>query len=120
MPRPYSVDLRERAVAAYKRGGSTLEQVATEFSVCEKTLAHWLKLEDETGSLAPRPRGGGNFSALHGQVAETLKQQVRTRPDATVQEHFETLAAHTQVHTSRSAVMRALRREGLKLKKSRS
>jgi transposase len=120
MPRPYSVDLRERAVAAYKRGGRTREEVAAEFSVCDKTLAHWLKLEAETGSLEPRPKGGGNFSALQGEVLETLEHQVRMRPDATVQEHFETLVAQTHVHTSRSAVMRALRRQGLGLKKSRS
>lgn len=120
MPRPYSVDLRERAVAAYRRGGRTLEEVAAEFSVCDKTLSHWLKLEAETGRLKPRPRGGGHFSPIQGEVLETLRRQVRMRPDATVQEHFEALVARTQVHTSRSAVMRALRRQGLGLKKSRS
>lgn len=59
MPRPYSMDLRERAVAAYKRGRRTLEEVAAEFSVSEKTLSHWLKLEAETGSL---DRGAGATS----------------------------------------------------------
>lgn len=120
MPRPYSVDLRERAVAAYRRGGRTMEEVAAEFSVSAKTLSHWLKLEDETGRLEPRPRGGGNFSALQGEVLETLKGQVRIQPDATVQEHLEALVARTEVHTSSSSVWRALRREGLRLKKSRS
>jgi transposase len=120
MPRPYSVDLRERVVAAYRRGGRTLEEVASEFSVCDKTLSHWLKLEAETGGLEPRPRGGGHFSPIQGEVLATLRRQVLMRPDATVQEHFEALAARTQVHTSRSAVMRALRRQGLGLKKSRS
>ena len=67
MPQPYSVDLRERAVAAYKRGGKTMEEVAVEFSVSQKTLSHWLKLEAETGSLKPRPRGGGNFSPCRGR-----------------------------------------------------
>jgi transposase len=120
MPHPYSVDLRERAVAAYKRGGRTLEEVAIEFSISDKTLAHWLKLEAETGSLKPRPRGGGNFSPLQGEVLETLKHQVRMQSDATLQEHVEALVARTQVRTSRSAVMRALQRQRLGLKKSRS
>ena len=120
MPQPYSVDLRERAVAAYKRGGRTLEEVAAEFSVCAKTLAHWLKLEAETGSLEPRPRGGGNFSPIQGEVLETLKEQVRIQPDATLEEHLETLVARAHVHTSRSAVMRALQRQRPGLKKSRS
>jgi transposase len=97
-----------------------MEEVADEFSVCTKTLSHWLKLEDETGRLEPRPRGGGNFSAIQREVLETLKGQVRTRPDATVQEHLEALVARTEVHTSSSAVWRALRRQGLGLKKSRS
>lgn len=39
MPQPYSVDLRERAVAACKRGGRTLEEVAVEFSISDKTQA---------------------------------------------------------------------------------
>lgn len=120
MPQPYSVDLRERVVAAYKRGGRTQEEVAAEFSVSQKTLSHWLKLEAETGSLEPRPRGGGNFSPLQGEVLETLKLQVQMRPDATLQEHLDALVAGTQVHTSRSAVMRALQRQRLVLKKSRS
>jgi transposase len=120
MPQPYSVDLRERAVAAYKRGGRTLEEVAAEFSVSQKTLAHWLKLEAETGSLEPRPRGGGNFSPIQGELLERLNRQVRMRPDATLQEHLEALVAGTRVHTSRSAVMRALQRQRLVLKKSRS
>lgn len=120
MPRSYSLDLRERAVAAYKRGSRTMEEVAAEFSVSDKTLSHWLKLKMETGSLKPRPRGGGHFSPIQGKVLEALQHQVRLRPDATVQEHFEALVVRTQVHTSRSAVMRALRRQGLVLKKSRS
>lgn len=97
-----------------------MEEVAAEFSVSAKTLSHWLKLEEDTGRLEPRPRGGGNFSALQGAVLETLKCQVRIQPDATVQEHFDALVARTKVHTSSSSVWRALRREGLRLKKSRS
>ncbi len=97
-----------------------MEEVAVEFSVSQKTLSHWLKLEAETGSLKPRPRGGGNFSPLQGKVLERLKLQVRMRPDATLREHLDALVAGTQVHTSRSAIMRALQRQKLVLKKSRS
>jgi transposase len=118
MPRPYSVDLRKRVVAAYKCGGRTIEEVAAEFSVCDKTLAHWLKLEEQTGCLEPGRKGGGNFSPIHGEVLEVLKQQVRMRPDATVRDHLEMLVAQTRVLTSRSSVMRALQRQGLVLKKS--
>jgi hypothetical protein len=42
------------------------------------------------------------------------------RPDATLAEHLETLVVRVRVHTSRSAVMRALQRQRLGLKKSRS
>jgi cytochrome c peroxidase len=63
MPQPYSVDLRERAVAAYKRGDRTLEEVAAEFSVCDKTLAL---------ALQPTFMHNGAFTTLEAAIAHHL------------------------------------------------
>lgn len=56
----YSVDLRERVVAAYDIGKMTDEQVANLFQVGEATVHRWKRLRRETGSLMRKParRGG--------------------------------------------------------------
>src|SRR6476646_169226 len=84
------------------------------------TVSRVLRLHRETAAVTPRPRGGGNFSPLHGEVAKLLEKLVREMPDATVKELADALAARSSVTTSRSAVQRALARLGYSRKKSRS
>jgi transposase len=118
MSDPYSMDLRVRAVAAYERGGRSYVEVAEEFGINPRTLMVWVKRKEGLGTLEPTPKAGGNRSPLHGKLLEKLIAQVKKRPDATAQEHFEMLTAATRVTTSRSAVVRALKRAGLTHKKS--
>ncbi len=54
----YSTDLRERVVAACDAGGATREQVAERFAVSVPWIRKLLRQQRETGSIAPRPRGG--------------------------------------------------------------
>jgi transposase-like protein len=59
MPRAYSGDLRERALAAYEAGEGSQSAVARRYRVGERTLSGWLKAAREEGRRAPRPRHGG-------------------------------------------------------------
>lgn len=120
MPRAYSMDLRERAVAAYERDEGSLVEVAATYEVSDRTLSDWVRLKEQTGSVKPRPRGGGRLSPIRGKVLEVLLGLVRELPDSTAQEHYEALVQRTQVATSRSAVVRALSRAGYSYKKSAS
>lgn len=52
-----SKDTRERAVAAYKAGGRSQQEVAAMFGIHYKTLANWLKAEAEGRPQCPRPKG---------------------------------------------------------------
>ncbi|MGE5754141.1 MAG: transposase, partial [Planctomycetaceae bacterium] len=70
----------------------------------------------QTGSIAPKPHGGGQPPAFDGEAAERLRAAVAADPDATLKE----LAAASRVACSTSAVDRALRRLGITRKKSRS
>jgi len=54
----YSIDLRERVVAACDAGDSTREQIAARFSVSVSWIRDLLKRRRQTGSIEPRPRGG--------------------------------------------------------------
>ena len=55
----YSTDLRERVVAACDAGDATREQIAARFSVSVPWIRKLLRQRRETGSIEPKPRGGG-------------------------------------------------------------
>lgn len=60
MARPYSMDLRERVVAAAR------------FGVAASTAAKWLRRVDATGSVAPGQMGGHKPRAIAGVHREWL------------------------------------------------
>jgi len=57
--RPYSIDLRERIVAAIDRGEHSLRQIAHLFSVNLSFLVRLLQRRRATGSVQPKPHRGG-------------------------------------------------------------
>jgi putative transposase len=54
----YSMDLRERVIAAVKVEGLSRRAAAARFGVSYSAAIEWLKLFDETGSAQPRQIGG--------------------------------------------------------------
>lgn len=111
--RPYSNDLRERAVAAVDHHEGSLRQIARRFRISLKTLSRWLQRRRRTGSLDPASHGGGRPAAVDAPNAERLKALVRQRPDATLDE----LRAGLGLRCSRMAIFRALRRLRISRKK---
>src|SRR5690349_14511256 len=59
MPRAYSTDLRERALAACEAGEGRQSEVARAYRVGERTLSTWLRTAREEGRRSPKPRRGG-------------------------------------------------------------
>ena len=123
MPRPYSTDLRQRALAAYEGGEGSQAQVARRYRVGERTLSGWLKAARE-GRRSPKPRARG--PAPLGGAGAVLAELVTEQNDATLAEYAELLAARTGVRRSRtgvrrspSALCRALKALGLVRKKRR-
>src|SRR4051794_41140733 len=111
MPRAYSTDLRERALAAYGAGGGRQSEVARRYRVGERTLSGWLELAREEGRRHPKPRRGGTRPV--GGEATTLAILVAERNDATLAEYADLLAERTGVRRSPSALCRALKALGL-------
>lgn len=109
MADPYDVALRERAVNAYERGDGSYVAVAGLFRLHPRTLQEWVAQWRATGSVAPRPKGGGWSSPIH---RVTLERVVREVPDSTLQELC--LEYNRRVpcaaRTTRSALHRALMR----------
>ena len=104
----YSVDLRERVVAAVGRERS-LAQVAEQFQVSIPTISRWLRRWRTTGDLSPSPRPGPP-SVEMAAPRERVRPQLEARPDATLAEHCRTFAERHGVEVSPATMSRAITR----------
>ena len=62
----YSTDLRERVVAACDTRAGTREQIAARFAVSASWVRKLLRQRRDTGSIDPKPHGGGRAPAFDG------------------------------------------------------
>ncbi len=114
----YSVDLRERVVAAFDAGDMTDEEVAELFRVGEATVHRWKRLKRETGSLVPRPpRGGGMPPRVARERYDLVRQMLREEPDLTIEETAWEFHRRTGRSVSPAAMGRTLKKLGLTRKK---
>ena len=109
----YSMDLRERVVAAVDQNKGTRQQIADWFDVSTSWIRRLLQRRREVGSIAPLPHGGGQKPALDDQGCERLRALVAQDPDATLEELCERIGVPISV----SAMSRTLQRLGLTLKR---
>ena len=114
--RPYSMDLRERVVAACDAREGTRVEIAKRFGVSTSWIRGLLQRRRETGSIAPLPQNAGRKPKLNDRQMRQLRRLVERRPDATLRE----LKEGVKVQMSDRALLRALGVLGLTLKKSRS
>jgi putative transposase len=114
MTRPYSEDLRERAVARFE-AGETTRSIAVALRISPSCVSKWIKRKRETGSLAPGKIGGHKKPSLSGEPAEWLRERCRSGPFTTRGLAAELLARG--IKTDRRAVWVFLRAEGLSFKK---
>ena len=106
---PYSLDLRERVVAAVKSGMSKTK-AAEIYNVCRQTIRRWVVQDEETGSL--KPITGFQKGHSHGITdLDYFKQYIDSNSDLTQEE----IAIHFNV--SSSTVSRTLQRLGYTRKK---
>lgn len=115
--RPYSEDLRERAVQRAE-AGETIREIAAALRISPSCVSKWRKLQRETGSLAPDQVGGHKPRTLTGEHADWLRARVAEGPFTTRGLTAE-LAARG-IKTDRRAVWVFLHAEGLSFKKNRA
>jgi putative transposase len=77
MGKPYSMDLRERAVGAVLKEGLSRHESAARFGVAPSTVINWARRFRETGSVAPGQMGGRKPKAIAGEYAAFLARRVR-------------------------------------------
>jgi transposase len=78
MGRPYSLDLRERVVAAVEKGLSR-RQAAAQFGVGVSTVITWVQRLRTTGSIAPGQMGGHKPKAIAGEHRAWLLRRAKER-----------------------------------------
>lgn len=78
MGKPYSLDLRERVVAAVETGGLSCNRAAKQFGVGISTAINWVRRLRETGSVAPGKMGGHKPKAISGGTRSGCRSVSRT------------------------------------------
>ena len=77
MGKPYSMDLRERVVAAVESGGLSCHQAAAQFGVGVSTAIVWVRRLRKTGSVAPGQMGGHKPKAISGEHRAWLLERTK-------------------------------------------
>ena len=113
MPKPYSTDLRERAVEAVESGASRRE-VAETFKLGVSSVIRWCRRWSETGSAEPK-RSGGSISPLE-EHSDWLLALIAEQPDVTLKEILAAMAKRG-IAGSRSALQRFFDRHNVIFKK---
>jgi transposase len=113
MPKPCSVDLRERVLEAVMAGASRRE-AAERFEISASSAVKWLQRWDETGSVVAKPTGG-SISPLE-EHADFLLGLIAEQSDLTLDEVVAAMRKR-RIKGSRSAVWRLFDRHGIGFKK---
>src|SRR3954470_13452428 len=109
----YSQDLRKRVIATVERGEGSLRQIAQRFLVSLSFVTRLLHHHRTTGSLEPKPHGGGRPPALGPAQLKRLRATIKKKPDATLEELRQSLG----VACSTMAIVRALKKLKITRKK---
>jgi transposase len=116
MPKPYSLDLRER-VFRYVDEGHSCRAAAAHFRVSVSFVVNLMKAFRMRGSLAPKPSGGRRHAKLEPHRAFLL-EKVTEKADITMPELAAELAAATCQKADPASLSRWLIRIGYRFKKN--
>jgi transposase len=106
--KPYSVDLRERVLAALDHGMARTKAITT-FQVSRSTIKRWLAQRATVGHLRPG-RATGRPRTITKSDQPQLRAQLTNTPDATMPEHTDRWNGDRLTPVSRWTLGRAIRR----------
>ena len=112
----YSIDLRERVLAAVDAGEETQEQIARRFTVSTRWIRKLVAQRAQTGEIGPGPNPGGRKALIQGETAQALRDAIAKDPDATLEELREAIGFDGCTVT----IWRAIGRLKITRKKSRA
>jgi transposase len=105
--RAYSMDLRERVVAAVD-AGMTQPDAAARFGVGLRTVERYLARRRATGSLAATEQRHGPEPKVRRQLHAWLPERLKAAADATLAEHVAAFVAAGGERVSPASMSRAI------------
>ena len=107
---PYAMDSRTRVVQGYEHHQGAKRQLATTFRVSLSLVRRLRKQDRETGSVAPKPHGGGAPANVDARGREVVQVPVPAAPDATRRELCQQFGERYQTSISMATLSRVLAR----------
>ncbi len=114
MAKPYSEDLRKRAVEAID-DGATIPEAAEQCGVSISSVVRFLRLSRDTGSVSAAKFGGYKEFALAAHE-ELVRSLIEEQPDITLAE-LEARLAKKNILVGKSSISRFLNHLKLSFKK---
>jgi transposase len=118
MPASLSVDLRQRIIDAYQAQEGSQRQLVERFKVSFSFIRDLSRHSRETGTVEPKPHGGGAVAKLGEAQLPIVQALIETQPDALLEELCERFAQKTGIQVSTSTMQRAGYRLGVSVKKT--
>lgn len=115
---PLSLDLRRRIIQAWQAEKLRVPELATRFSVGTATVKRLIRRFRETGSMEPRPHGGGQRPKIPAERLPRVRRLLEANPDWSADELAEAYNLQEGAAISRSTMVRAIARLGFTRKKS--
>ncbi len=115
MPKPYSMDFRQRVIDAIELDGYTKSEVSRIFRISRNTIDLWLKRKAETGSLQPKANKppGNNHCITDWEKFREFAKAHRDKTQAQMAELWEG-------KISTRSICRALKKIGFSRPKTRT
>lgn len=118
MPAPYSMDLRQRVIDAYKAKQGSQRQIADRFQVSLSFVKRLVCRYRDTGQVTPLPHAGGAIAKIKVSDLSAVQQLVDEQPDAILQELCERFASRSGIEVSVPTMHRAVKKLDLTSKKN--
>ena len=118
MPKPYSLDLRQKIVNAYDQGDLSQRSLAKQFGVAKSFVQKLLKQRRETGSIAPRVREEQTPPKLNDDHRIILAELVEATNDSTLAELCHQIHEKTGVRVGTTTMHNTLKQMNLTVKKN--
>ena len=115
-----SLDLRRRIIQVWQAERPRVADLAARFSVGTATVKRLTRRFRETGSIEPRPHGGGQRPKIPAEKLPRVRRLLEANPDWSVDELAAAYNRQEGTSVSRSTMVRTIARLGFTRKKSPS
>ena len=112
----YALEIRNRALQAYKTGKNTQEEISNLFGISLSSFKRWLQKDRDGQSLLP-DTSGGRPAKINEDGLKTLQNLVTENPSITLEDLSINYKKIHKIVVGRSILSRALKKLNLRYKK---